>query len=186
MTRVRLVRHGRATGGWDDDLDPGLDDVGRQEAERLAMLLGPLGDADPPLLVTSPLRRCRETATPLALRWGVTPVVEAAVAEVPSPPGIPMGERVPWLRRAMAGTWSELGGRYTDYRDGVVAAVSALPDGAVVVSHFIAINAVIGASQGDDRVLLRRLDNTSVTTVDVSEAGLVLVEGGREADTLIR
>ena len=57
MTRIRLVRHGRATGGWDDDPDPGLDDVGRQQAERLAALLGPLGDADPPLLVTSPLRR---------------------------------------------------------------------------------------------------------------------------------
>ena len=184
MTRVRLVRHGRATGGWDDDPDPGLDALGRQQAERLAARLGPLGDAVAPLLVTSPLRRCRETATPLALRWGVTPVVEAAVAEVPSPPGIPMGERVPWLRRAMAGTWTDLGDRYTDY--GVVAAVSALPDGAVVVSHFIAINAVIGSSQGDDRVLLRRLDNTSVTTVDVSEAGLVLVKSGREADTLIR
>ena len=28
MARLYLVRHGRATGGWDVDPDPGLDDVG--------------------------------------------------------------------------------------------------------------------------------------------------------------
>ncbi len=25
MPRLYLVRHGRATGGWDDDVDPGID-----------------------------------------------------------------------------------------------------------------------------------------------------------------
>lgn len=189
MARVRLVRHGRATAGWDIDPDPGLDELGREQARRLAERLGPLGDGardGAPYLVTSPLRRCRETAVPLAERWGVEPVVEPAVAEIPSPEGVAMGERVAWLRAAMAGTWSELGDRYTAYRDGVLEAVAALPDGAVVVSHFVAINAVIGACLGDDRLLLRSLDNTSVTVVDVSPEGLALVEAGHEADTLIR
>lgn len=204
MARVRLVRHGRATAGWDIDPDPGLDELGREQARRLAERLGPAGEIDgdggdggadgdggvgrgaPPYLVSSPLRRCRETAAPLAERWGVEPVIEPAVAEIPSPEGVAMGERVAWLRAAMAGSWSELGDRYTAYRDGVLAAVAALPDGAVVVSHFVAINAVIGACLGDDRLLLRSLDNTSVTVVDVSPGGFVLVEAGHEADTLIR
>ena len=187
MARIHLVRHGRASGGWDDDPDPGLDELGREQAERLAVRLGPSAGADaPPPLVTSPLRRCRETIGPLAARWATSPVVEPAVAELPSPPGVPMGGRVPWLRQAMAGRWSDLGVEYETYRDGVVAAVSALPDGAVVCSHFVAINGVIGACVGDDRVLLRRLDNTSVTVVETTDAGLVLVEGGHEADTLIR
>ena len=106
---------------------------------------------------------------------------------MPSPPGVPMGERVPWLR---AGDGRALvrprASDYETYRDGVVAAVSALPDGAVVCSHFVAINGVIGACVGDDRVLLRSLDNTSVTVVEATDGGLVLVEGGHEADTLIR
>ena len=186
MTRVHLVRHGRASGGWDDDPDPGLDDVGRAQAEQLAARLGPPDAPRPAVLVSSPLRRCQETLVPLAARWGMTPLVEAAVAELPSPPGVPMGARVPWLREAMAGTWPALGERYETYRDGVLAAVSALPDRAVVCSHFVAINAVIGACVGDDRVLLRRLDNRSVTVVEVADGGLVLVEAGHEADTLIR
>jgi broad specificity phosphatase PhoE len=56
----------------------------------------------------------------------------------------------------------------------------------VVVSHFIAINAVIGACTADDRLVIRSLDNTSVTIVETTPDGLVLLEAGHEADTLIR
>ena len=42
--RLHLVRHGRAAAGWDDDPDPPLDDVGREQAdavaERLAATVG--------------------------------------------------------------------------------------------------------------------------------------------------
>ncbi len=181
--RVHLVRHGRAAAGWDDDPDPGLDDLGRSQAETMAALLAPLG---PLPVVTSPLRRCRETSEPLVRRWGSDPVVEPQVAEIPSPEGVPMGERVAWLREAIDGTWSELGPRYVRYRDEVVAAVRSRPGDTVVVSHFVAINAVIGACVGSDRVVVRSLDNASITTVEVTAGGLVLVEGGHEADTLIR
>jgi broad specificity phosphatase PhoE len=108
------------------------------------------------------------------------------VAEIPSPEGVPMGARVAWLREAMQGTWADLGPRYQAYRDAVVAFARSCPDDAVVVSHFIAINAVIGAAIGDDRLVIRRLDNTSVTVIDVADGALRLVEGGHEAETLIR
>jgi len=101
-----------------------------------------------------------------------------------------MGERVAWLRAAMAGTWADLGARYVDFRDQLVAAVAAMddPDGGhvVVMSHFIAINAVIGACGGDDSLVIRSLDNCSITTVESTPAGLTLLDAGHEADTLIR
>ncbi len=184
MTRIHLVRHGRAAAGWDDDPDPGLDDLGRAQARAMAERLAPLG---PLALVTSPLRRTRETAAPLASAWGRIPVVAPAVAEIPSPDGVAMGERVAWLRAAMAGTWASLGPRYTTFRDGVVATVAGIGADAVVVSHFVAINAVIGAAIGDDRLVIASLDNCSVTVVEVDGTGaLRLLERGHEADTLIR
>ena len=116
----------------------------------------------------------------------MTPTVEDAVAEIPSPLGVSMADRVEWLREAMGGTWTELGDRYLAYRDDVVAFVVACAEDTVVFSHFIAINAVLGACLGDDRVVIRRLDNTSVTVVDVDAGTIRLVEPGHEADTLIR
>lgn len=181
MTLVRLVRHGRAAAGWDADPDPDLDDVGREQAATVAAVLAPATT-----IVTSPLQRCRSTAAAFAAGQGLEPVVEPRVAEIPSPDGVAMGGRVEWLRAAMRGTWAELGPRYTAYRDEVVETVRGLPDGTVVFSHFVAINAVVGACLADDRLVIRSLDNCSVTTVEVGPGGLRLVEGGHEADTLIR
>lgn len=98
-----------------------------------------------------------------------------------------MPERVEWLRNAMAGTWADLGSPYTDFREGVVEFVRTRTRPVVIFSHFIAINAVIGACIGDDRLVIDSLDNASVTVVDVGPDGDVqLVERGRQADTLIR
>lgn len=185
MSRVYLVRHGRAAAGWDTDPDPGLDDVGRQQAENAAT---ELSWREPCRVVSSPLRRCQETAQFLADLWTPAPViVEPLVTEIPSPDGFPLGERITWLRQAMSGNWSDLGERYTDFRDGVVTYVSGCAQDTVIFSHFIAINAVIGACLGDDRLVIDSLDNASITVVDITtDGGLHLVERGRQANTLIR
>lgn len=183
MTRVYLVRHGRAAAGWDTDMDPGLDELGREQSMGAARRLSPLG---PLAVVSSPLLRCQQTAFPLATAWRAEVAVEARVAEIPSPPGVAMADRVEWLRAAMGGTWAALGPEYVAFRDQVVAAIAGLAADTVVFSHFVAINAVIGAALGDDRLVIRSLDNCSVTVVDVVDGALQLVEGGHEADTLIR
>ncbi len=183
MPRLYLVRHGRAAAGWDTDPDPALDDLGRDQAARMADRLAPLG---PMALVSSPLLRCRETAAVLGERWKLAAAIEPAVAEIPSPAGVPMGERIEWLRIAMGSTWTQLGPRYTAFRDGVVAYLASAPVDTVVASHFVAINAAIGAAGDSDAVVIRSLDNCSVTVIDVSDGRLHLVEGGHVADTLIR
>lgn len=181
---VRLVRHGRAAAGWDRDADPDLDDVGLAQAAAVATRL--VAEVEQPSIVTSPLLRCRSTAEAYAALTGRPVVVEPDVAEIPSPEGVDMADRVEWLRAAMGGTWTDLGERYTAFRDRVVARVAACEHDTVVFSHFVAINAVIGDCLADDRLVIRRLDNCSVTTVAVGGDGLRLVDAGHEADTLIR
>ena len=182
MTVVRLVRHGRAAAAWGAHVDPDLDHFGWEQARAVAARLAPLG---PLPVLTSPLLRCVSTAEPLCVAWGVEPEITDAVAEIPSPQGVADTERVEWLRSAMTGTWTDLGDRYTTFRDGVADRIRRCTGDTVVFSHFVAINAVIGACLGDDRLVVRSLDNTSVTTVEVVHGELRLVEGGSEADTLI-
>lgn len=184
VRRLYLVRHGRAAAGWDADVDPPIDALGRQQAHATAVHLAPRG---PLPVVSSPLARCRQTAAVIADEWDVDIRIEPGVTEIPSPAGVPMADRVEWLRAAMASTWASLGEPYIGFRDGVVATLCALHTDTVVVSHFIALNAVIGAALGDDRVVIHRLDNASVTVVDIDDDDRIhLVEVGREADTLIR
>ncbi|MEP7114207.1 MAG: histidine phosphatase family protein [Ilumatobacteraceae bacterium] len=183
MTRLYLVRHGRASAGWDTDPDPGLDAIGQRQASDVAVRLAPLG---PLPVLTSPLLRCRETAAPLALTWKIEPLVEPAVAEIPSPTDVAMGDRVDWLRVAMRGTWVDLGPRYVAYRDQVISSLVVLGADSVVFSHFVAINVAIGCAVDGDRLVVRSLDNCSVTVVEIVGGALQLVESGHEADTLIR
>lgn len=97
-----------------------------------------------------------------------------------------MVDRVTWLRSAMAGTWAELPQVYREYRDDVLAWASAATTDTVVCSHFVAINALIGAATGDDRLVCVSLDNCSVTIIDVTDGRIELIEPGHAADTLIR
>lgn len=188
MPKIHLVRHGRAAAGWNVDPDPVLDELGRRQAQEVSEKLFALG---PLPVVSSPLRRCRETSQPLAARWSVDVVVEPRVAEIPSPEGHTLETRIDWLRAAMAGTWAQVvasdGQRYADYRANLLGALAAMPTDTVVFSHFIAINVVIGAATNDDRMVIASLDNCSVTTVSSDgRGGFTIDTVGNEADTLIR
>ena len=181
-----MVRHGRASAGWDTAVDPDLDEIGQHQAERAADELHTLTNK-PLTIISSPLARCQQTARPLATKWGIEPIIHNEVAEIPSPEGVDMSKRVEWLRIAMTKTWTELGERYTAYRDTLVDYVTSLHHDTVIFSHFVAINAVIGHATQDDQVLTMSLDNCSVTVFEKQPGGtLMLKRGGREADTLIR
>ena len=184
LSRIYMVRHGRASAGWDTALDPELDELGQSQAREVASQLHSLQLGN---VITSPLMRCQQTAAPLAQMWQLVPQVCAEVSEIPSPKGVAMSDRIAWLRQAMQGTWSELGSEYVAYRDCITDFVRDIQTDAVIFSHFIAINAVIGGVLGDDRLVIRSLDNCSTTIFERDTTGnLSLVQGGHEADTLIR
>ena len=181
--RIYLVRHGQPLARYDQDHDPGLDDVGRTQAEAAAAALAPLG---PLPIVTSPLRRTRETAAPFERRWSVTASVEPAVGEVKSPTD-DLAERSAWLLAILRGErrWSELDDERRRWRDGVVAALLSLDADTVVVTHYIAINAAVGVATGDDHVVNFRPDNCSCTLLESDGRSLRLIELGRERETLV-
>lgn len=187
MSRLYLVRHGRAAGGWTDDADPDLDETGRTQAAAVARELSGLG---PLAVLTSPLRRARSTAAAFEDIWGVSAVVEARIGEIPSPPG-PEGvleRRGAWLAGVMNARWDDpdLGETLQTWRRQVVQALVGQDHDAVVTTHFIAINAAVGNATGDPRVTCFRPDNCSVTIVDAVDGRLRLVERGREATTVVR
>jgi broad specificity phosphatase PhoE len=181
MARLYLVRHGRAAAGF-DVADPGLDSVGRTQAKAAAKTLQPLG---PLAILTSPLARTRETSVPLAKAWGREPVVETAVAEIPTPSRLNVTTRVPWLRKFMAGSWRDADRELAEWRERVLSTLKSISEDTVVFTHFIAINVGVGHALSDDRVAVFSPDNCSITVMDASPAGLRLVERGHEASTRV-
>ena len=186
MAKVYLIRHAHPAASWGGaDDDPGLDETGKAQAEDVARTLLALPPADRPThVVSSPLRRCLETAEPYAKAIGAEIEIDPAVGEIPTPKSLAPSERSGWLRKAFAGAWAEIEGDldYETWRRAVTAAVAGRANTAVF-SHFVAINAVLSHIGGDDRVIGFRPDHCSLTILDIGEDGLNLMERGREAST---
>lgn len=187
MTRLYLVRHGEPaeTVG----VDPGLTEHGHRQAAALAdwfaaRSLGPLRVA------TSPLRRTRETAAPLAAAWALDVRVVDAVRELPSA-GLDVVARREWLRLVLDGVWDRLGDEQRAWRAGVLDAVRAIgAEGTdtVVVSHYVPVNVVVGAGLKDDRVTIFSPGHCSVTVVDVdaTTGAIAVVElGGQQRTSVV-
>ena len=192
MTRIYMIRHGKAAAGWDGDADPGLNELGRTQAESVAKKVQALV-ATPVPIYSSPLKRCQETAAPLAAAWGVTPQIEAGVGEIP-PPLEELTERTQWLRRVMAGTWEglyrdaasvESGVDFRGWNDNVVNTLNAFKGEAVVIfSHFIALNAAYCAATGAADVVSFAPENCSLSIFDTDGTSLSLVAQGEETEDM--
>lgn len=186
MARLYLIRHGKPSSTWGDhDEDPGLDETGQAQARAARDWLMSLPDAErPTLAVSSPLRRCRETADPTALALGVTLEIDAAVGEIPTPNALSAEARPGWLQKAFQGTWAGIEGDldYEQWRADIVASLVRRGNTAVF-SHYVAINGAVSKLLGDDRVLAFRPDHTSITILETDGKTLTLITKGSEAST---
>lgn len=188
MSRLYLIRHGKPAAVWGEaDEDPGLDEAGKAQANAARDYLMSLPKADRPTrVVSSPLRRCRETAMPTAEALGVEVEIDPFVGEIPTPQALNAEQRPAWLKSVFQGRWKDVEGDldYDAWRGDVVRALYARA-GTAVFSHYVAINAVVSQLAGDERVLVFRPDHTSITTLETDGERLTLVEQGREASTQV-
>lgn len=188
MSRVHVIRHGRPASTWGGaDEDPGLDEAGAAQAAAVAReILALPEDQRPTRVVSSPLRRCRETAQPLADALGVALVIDPRVGEIPTPAALTQDERPAWLREAFAGRWDEIVGDldYVGWTRSVAGALREHP-GAAVFSHFVALNAAVSAATGGAEVLAFQPDHCSRTVFEIDGDRLILTEKGREAQSRV-
>ncbi len=186
MTKVFLIRHARPRSAWGEaEDDPGLDDLGWTQARLVADRFARLDLADRPTrVVSSPLRRCRETAAPTAEALGVAVEIDPVFGEVPTPVSLPVSGRSEWLSRAMQGAWTEIVGDldYDAWRRAAAAAVGRYPR-AAIFSHFVAINGVLSTITGDTRVISHRPDHASVITLRLGGPAIDILDLGVEAAT---
>ena len=184
MTRILLVRHAEPAAPWHVADDPGLSEQGVTQAEATAEALV---HVQPARVLTSPMRRCQETAAPLAQRLSLTPDLEPRVTEVPSPA---TADRQAWLRATFPGAieggeargWGACGGEVLRWRADVIAALCALQDDAVVFTHYVAINAAVSAALDVDLAMVCRPAHASVTELSSEQGVLRLVAHGAQVD----
>jgi probable phosphoglycerate mutase len=180
-----LIRHAEpvriAPGeGGGGPVDPELTVRGRDEAERLATWLA-AEDID--AVISSPLRRARQTAEPVARAHGLDVEVDPNVIEYDANADhyIPADElkrnRDARWQAMLDGRWEDFGGEAPDQFRGRIAPcldgiIGRFPGGRVaVVCHGGVINVYVGALLGLDRLLWFEPGYTSITRVAAARSG---------------
>jgi len=186
-TELLLVRHGASADAVEGEAfelvegqgDPPLSEMGRHQAERVALRLV----ADPfDGMYVSTLRRTAETAAPLVERTGIHPVIEADLREVflgewegghlrqKAVDRDPMFEQVLREQRwdVVPGAESRevFGGRL---RRAIERIADAHPGGRVIVfSHGAAIGEILAQASDSDPFAFINADNTSISRLVVT------------------
>tara|TARA_R110000823_G_scaffold295738_3_gene415609 strand:+ start:63825 stop:64373 length:549 start_codon:yes stop_codon:yes gene_type:complete len=179
---IFLVRHGEAAAGWGESPDPGLSELGRQQAQAVARQLAPTLPAGTRLF-SSPLLRARETAMPLCSALGERAQVAEAYREIPSP--VALADRQAWLRQFMRESWEQQDKMLQDWRETALTHLQKLDRPAVVFTHFLVINAVVGHLTGRTETLCFWPDNGSITHLRLLDERLSLQATGAELSTRV-
>jgi broad specificity phosphatase PhoE len=181
MARVFLIRHGQPSQSWGGPVsDPGLSAHGVEQAVAAAQALQLHGRLN---LVSSPMRRCRETAAPYA-RWrGLEPALEPRVSEIAAEEGVDdrahwLQSRFPWRKANPGRSWSTLEPRLHAWRDEVLACIGAISGDTAIFTHFIAINVIAGAALGRAETIVCRPAHASITEIEVRDGRLHFVAHG--------
>ena len=184
---VFLVRHGAAASTWTESPDPGLSDLGHQQAAASAFELTPQlpGSVG---LISSPLLRARETATPLSDKLGLDVKIIEAFREIPAP--VELEFRQQWLKSIMKERWTDQDVVIREWRHSIIESLRGLGGPTVVYTHFMVLNAIVAHAQGLDQVVCFLPDNASVTRIRIASANdastsIELVEKGREIPTVV-
>jgi broad specificity phosphatase PhoE len=181
MTRLFLIRHGEpevAWGGVADD--PGLSPAGWHQAQRAAEALAVHA---PLAIVSSPKKRCRETASPFEAQLGLRARVEPRVSEVVAPADVAdrrswLRENFPWDEGCARRQWREADEALRVWRDNAVAAMLELTQDTAVFSHFIAINAIASAALKSEDTIVCVPGYASITELEIADGALNLIRFG--------
>ena len=179
---IFLVRHGEAAASWGESPDPGISELGIQQAAAAAAALQQ-HVSDDTLLWSSPLRRAVETAGPLARIMRQTVREHQAFREIPAP--VPLVQRQTWLRQFMQQQWHEQEEGLIAWRTAALQQLLVLQQPAVIFTHFLVINAVVGHLLARDETLCFWPANGSITRFRHNGNELELITLGQEIATLV-
>jgi broad specificity phosphatase PhoE len=179
---IFLVRHGEAAASWGESPDPGLSQLGQQQAEAAARQISACLVQDT-LLLSSPLQRAIETAVPLARLLQQSVQEDAAFSEIPAP--VPLAQRQTWLRQFMQQDWAGQSEDLKKWRETAIQQLLTIKQSVVVFTHFLLINAVVGKLLNRPQTLCFWPANGSVTRLHHNGSSLELIALGQEMESFV-
>ena len=191
MVNIFLIRHGKASSGWNSS-DPSLDSEGEMQSIELSKKLLNYSSKDFDIF-SSPMVRCKQTSEPFCKKTKKEIIIDRRVSEIPSPIN-DLDKRVVWLRRVLPLNWEDLisdkesvisGIDYRIWRADIIEFLEGLKSDAFIFTHFVVINSVISFLKKSDEVVSFNPGNASFTHLKYDGQLLKIISLGAESVTKI-
>ena len=195
MVKIYLVRHGEAAEGWTSQ-DPPLSELGKSQAQSLVTFVSStigensINNID---FISSPLNRCKETASLALEKMYSEIVINNNFRELPSPT-LDLEKRVNWLRRVLPLTWSELlkdketkdsGVNFIQWKKNIMNNIYSINKNTIIFTHFVVINSIIGEILKSDKIVNFQPSNCSITEIRKINDRLKLVKLGKSLESTV-
>ena len=186
MSKIYLIRHGQAEDGWTSS-DPGLSKTGEKQSKVLSKKINRIITGKESF-VSSPLKRCLETANISLAGNDFNIEIDKTFAELPSPIS-DLNKRVVWLKRVLPLTWEELENdpvsassciSYSSWREDVIRSLLKLKGDSIIFSHYVVINSVIGWVLNSNKVVNFNPVNCSITELEINKGKISILSLGEE------
>lgn len=160
---IILIRHGEASASWGDDPDPGLSQLGENQAIEL-IDNNELLFLENYHFISSPKSRALMTAAPLAKKYNKDVEINAVFSEIPSN-GIDPKDKKDWLTKIIKTDLINLPNEVNDWRSELTKQILSIKSDTIIFSHFMVINALIAELTNNKNLLCFYPDYTSVTKI---------------------
>ena len=181
---IYLIRHGEAESSWDKDKDPSLSIKGIEQASKLSEDLESLLDPKAYNIVSSPLRRAKETAEPYRAKKNYTLEINDTFSEIPSP-GINLSQRKEWLKKIFVSSVSNLDKPQKVWQERIFKSISLINKPTLIFSHFMVINTIVSKLKKSKNLVVFSPDNCSITKLIKRNEKLELMNLGKELITKV-
>ncbi len=182
---IYLIRHGEAAQAWDEAPDPILSKNGKQQANSLAKQYLPNLQKGNFQLLSSPLARAQQTATPFEKGLNSPVIIHSNLAEIPSP-GVALADRRNWLKALFDKTIDELEAPQLEWRNNIIQSIQSLENDSLIFSHFMTINAIIGWIRGNKKVVSYYPNYCSITKMEKIGKQFFIKELGKALETIVQ
>ena len=160
---IILIRHGEASASWGDDPDPGLSQLGENQAIEL-IDNNELLFLENYHFISSPKSRALMTAAPIAKKYYKDVEINAVFSEIPSN-GIDPKDKKDWLTKIIKTDLINLPNEVNDWRSELTKQILSIKRDTIIFSHFMVINALIAELTNNKNLLCFYPDYTSVTKI---------------------
>ena len=182
QSHIILVRHGEASAGWSVHPDPGLSELGLEQAKNAGKSL--MDQMSCYQLLSSPKKRAIETMEIMNIKSKYTFQLDSRFIEIPSD-NVDADKKQDWLVKIFTTAIEELPEAVKEWRNNLINWLKGAEGNFIVTTHFMVINALVSYITNNHAISYFHPDYASRTEIFIKNGKLTRLILGDDKKTEI-